>query len=135
MDEQAEFLPLPGEDEGGHIRIASEVVSVIAGIAAMEIDGVAGMASGGLVGGLSEMLGWKNLGKGVKVEVGERECTIDLFMIVRYGVRIPQVAERVQDNVKRAVETMTGLRVRSVNIHIQGVAFPEAQREAEARAK
>ncbi|PZN02772.1 MAG: Asp23/Gls24 family envelope stress response protein, partial [Bacillota bacterium] len=76
-----------------------------------------------------------NLGKGVKVEVGERECTIDLFMIVRYGVRIPQVAERVQDNVKRAVETMTGLRVRSVNIHIQGVAFPEAQREAEARAK
>ncbi|HEY8395013.1 MAG TPA: Asp23/Gls24 family envelope stress response protein [Thermaerobacter sp.] len=135
MDEQHEFLPLPGEDEGGHVRIANEVVSVIAGIAAMEIDGVAGMASGGLVGGISEMLGRKNLGKGVKVEVGDRECTIDVFLIVEYGVRIPQVAERVQDNVKRAVETMTGLRVRAVNIHVQGVAFPEAEREVEARAK
>ena len=135
MEDQGQFLPLPGEDEGGHIRIANEVVSVIAGIAAMEIDGVAGMASGGLVGGISEMLGRKNLGKGVKVEVGERECTIDIYIIVHYGVRIPQVAERVQDNVKRAVENMTGLRVRGVNIHIQGVAFPEPERPAEARAK
>lgn len=136
MDQQqADFLPLPGEDEGGHIRIANEVVSVIAGIAAMEIEGLAGMASGGLVGGISEMLGRKNLGKGVRVEVGERECTIDIYAIVRYGVRIPEVAEKVQENVKQAVENMTGLRVRAVNIHIQGVVFPESDRQGEARAR
>jgi uncharacterized alkaline shock family protein YloU len=113
----------------GSIRIADEVVGIIAGLAATEVAGVAGM-SGGLVGGIAEMLGKKNLSKGVKVEVGEREAAVDLFVIAEYGVRIPDVALRVQENVKRAIESMTGLDVVEVNIHVQGVGFaPEAKEE------
>jgi uncharacterized alkaline shock family protein YloU len=108
----------------GAIKIADEVVSIIAGLAATEIDGIAGM-SGGLVGGIAEMLGRKNFSKGVKVEVGEREAAIDLYIIVKYGVRIPDVALAAQENIKRAIETMTGLSVVEVNVHVQGVNFPE----------
>lgn len=108
--------------ELGSIRIADEVVAVIAGLAATEIKGVAGM-SGGLAGGIAEMLGRKNLGKGVKVEVGEREAAIDMFIIVEYGVRIPEVALQIQESVKSAIESMTGLTVVEVNIHVQGVSF------------
>ena len=108
----------------GTIKIADEVVSIIAGLAATEIDGIAG-TSGGLVGGIAEMLGRKNFSKGVKVEVGEREAAIDLYIIVKYGVRIPDVALAAQENIKRAIETMTGLSVVEVNVNVQGVHFPE----------
>jgi uncharacterized alkaline shock family protein YloU len=107
-------------NEIGTIKITDEVVAIIAGIAATEIPGVAGM-SGGIVGGIAEMLGRKNLSKGVKVEVGEREAAIDLYIIVEYGCRIPEVAWNIQEKVKKSVETMTGLNVIEVNIHIQGV--------------
>ncbi len=119
----------------GSIRIADEVVGIIAGLAATEIDGIAGM-SGGLVGGIAEMLGKKNFAKGVKVEVGEREAAVDLYIIVKYGVRIPDVALSVQENVKQAIESMTGLSVVEVNIHVQGVGFPDAEkREEEVRVR
>ncbi|MFA6850569.1 MAG: Asp23/Gls24 family envelope stress response protein [Selenomonadaceae bacterium] len=119
----------------GSIRIADEVVSIIAGLAATEVDGIAGM-SGGLVGGIAEMLGKKNFAKGVKVEVGEREAAVDLYIIVKYGVRIPDVALAVQENVKQAIETMTGLTVVEVNIHVQGVGFPdELKKEEEVRVR
>ena len=107
-------------EEVGGVKIADEVVAIIAGIAATEIAGVAGM-SGGLAGGIAEMLGRKNLSKGVKVEVGEKEAAIDLYIIVEYGSRIPDVAWEIQERVKKSVETMTGLNVVEVNIHIQGV--------------
>ncbi|MBO4401037.1 MAG: Asp23/Gls24 family envelope stress response protein [Selenomonadaceae bacterium] len=110
----------------GSIKIADEVVSIIAGLAATEIEGIAGM-SGGLVGGIAEMLGRKNFSKGVNVEVGEREAAIDLYVIVKYGVRIPDVALAAQENIKRAIETMTGLSVVEVNVHVQGVNFPEEE--------
>ncbi|MEX2356540.1 MAG: Asp23/Gls24 family envelope stress response protein [Thermaerobacterales bacterium] len=125
--------PLTTAGEGGEVRIGDDVVSVIAGIAAAEIDGVAGM-SGGFVGGISEMLGKKNLSRGVKTEVGEKDCAVDLYIVVDYGVRIPSLAQKVQENVKQAVEGMTGLRVIGVNNHIQGVAFPSDERSQEARA-
>lgn len=119
----------------GSIRIADEVVSIIAGLAATEVDGIAGM-SGGLVGGIAEMLGRKNFAKGVKVEVGEKEAAVDLYIIVKYGVRIPDVALAAQENVKQAIETMTGLSVVEVNIHVQGVGFPEAEpKEEEVRVR
>ena len=119
----------------GTIRIADEVVSIIAGLAATEVDGIAGM-SGGLVGGIAEMLGRKNFAKGVKVEVGEKEAAADLYVIVKYGVRIPDVALAVQENVKQAIETMTGLSVVEVNVHVQGVGFPETeQKEDEVRVR
>lgn len=123
------------DTELGSIRIADEVVAIIAGLAATEIKGVAGM-SGGLAGGIAEMLGRKNLSKGVKVEVGEKEAAVDMFLIVEYGVRIPDVAIRIQENVKGAIESMTGLNVVEVNIHIQGVVFPNPElREEELRVR
>ncbi|KNZ70718.1 hypothetical protein Tfer_0396 [Thermincola ferriacetica] len=123
------------ETELGVIRIADEVVAIIAGLAATEIPGVAGM-SGGLAGGIAEMLGRKNLSRGVKVEVGEKETAIDMFVIVEFGVRIPDVAHQIQENVKRAIESMTGLNVVEVNINIQGVVFPTPEpKEEEHRVK
>jgi len=104
----------------GSIKVSDEVVAIIAGIAATEVPGVAGM-SGGIAGGIAEMLGRKNLSKGVKVEVGEKEAAIDLYIIAEYGCRIPDVAWEIQERVKKSVETMTGLKVIEVNIHVQGV--------------
>ncbi|RKO68122.1 Asp23/Gls24 family envelope stress response protein [Desulfofundulus salinus] len=118
----------------GSIRIADEVVRVIAGLAATEVPGVAGM-SGGVVGGIVEMLGKKNLSKGVKVEVGEKEAAVDLFVIVDYGTRIPDVALRIQENVKKAIESMTGLSVVEVNVNVQGVAFSQEGKEEEHRVR
>lgn len=118
------------ETDLGSIRISDEVVAVIAGLAASEVEGVAGM-SGGIAGGIAEMLGRKNLAKGVKVEVGEKEAAIDLFTVVHYGVRIPDVALEIQQRVKEAVERMTGLKVVEVNVHVQGVAFAGEEEDAQ----
>lgn len=107
-------------NEIGAIKITDEVIAIIAGIAATEIPGVAGM-SGGIAGGIAEALGRKNLSKGVKVEAGEKQAAIDLYIIVEYGFRIPEVAWSIQEKVKKVVEEMTGLNVVEVNIHIQGV--------------
>lgn len=120
--------------ELGELRIANEVVAIVAGLAATEVEGVAGM-SGGIAGGIAEMLGRKNLSKGVKVEVGEEQAAVDLFVVVEYGVRIPDVAWKIQENVKRAIETMTGLEVVEVNVHVQGVHFPSEERVEELRVK
>lgn len=103
------------------IKIADDVVAVIAGVAVSEIPGVANMA-GGFAGGITEVLsGKKNLAKGIKVDVGEKETRIDVNIIVEYGTRIPDVAYEIQTKVKKAVETMTGLKVVEVNVHVQGV--------------
>ena len=110
--------------ELGSIRIADEVISVIAGLAATEVEGVASM-SGTIAGGIAEALGMRSLSKGIKVEAGLEETSIDIFIIVRYGARIPDVAWEIQENVKKAVENMTGLRVLQVNVHVQGVSFPQ----------
>ena len=112
---------IQNQDGGmGAVKISDEVVAIIAGIAAMDVPGVAGM-SGGIAGGIAEMLGRKNLSKGVKVEVGEKEAAIDIYIIVEYGYRIPDVAWEIQEKVKKTVEIMTGLTVIEANIHIQGV--------------
>ena len=107
--------------DNNEIKIADDVVAVIAGVAVSEVPGVAEMA-GGFAGGISEVLsGKKNLAKGIKVEVGEKDTKIDVNIIVEYGVRIPDVAFEIQNRVKKAVETMTGLNVVEVNVHVQGV--------------
>lgn len=115
-------------NEMGSIKINEEVVAIIAGIAATEVSGVAGM-SGGIAGGIAEILGRKNLSKGVKVEVGEKEAAVDLYIIVEYGSRIPDVAWEIQEKVKKSVETMTGLDVIEVNIHVQGVNIEKDYRK------
>ena len=117
------------ETNNEEIKIADDVVSIIAGKAVSEISGVAGMA-GGFAGGISEVFsGKKNLSKGIKVDVGEKEVKIDVNIIVEYGARIPDVAFEIQNRVKKAVETMTGLNVSSVNVHVQGVNIPEDKKE------
>ncbi len=117
------------EPEVGNIKIADEVVSIIAGLAAADVTGVAGMSSG-ITGGLAEFMGTKNnLSKGVKVDVKENEAVIDLYIIVKYGSRIPEVAWEIQEKVKNAVETMTGLNITKVNIHIQGVHIEKEKKK------
>ncbi len=118
----------------GSIKIADEVVAVIAGLAATEVPGVAGM-SGGIAGGIVEMLGRKNLAKGVKVEVGEKETAVDIHIIVEFGVRIPDVALNIQQNVKQAIENMTGLKVVETYVHVQGVSFPQMDHPEEEQQR
>lgn len=111
------------------IQIADDVVAVIAGKAVSEVSGVAGMA-GGFAGGISEVLsGKKNLSKGIKVDILGKEAKIDVNIIVEYGIRIPDVAFEIQNRVKKAVEAMTGLKVSSVNVHVQGVKTTEEKEE------
>lgn len=115
---EVEIVP---EEESNEIKIADDVIAVIAGVAVSEVIGVAGMA-GGFAGGITEVLsGKKNLAKGIKVETEDDNTKIDVNIIVEYGVRIPDVAFEIQNKVKKAVETMTGLNVLEVNVHIQGV--------------
>jgi len=129
-NDNARMLPT----ELGVVRIAEEVVSTIAGLAATEIKGVASM-SGGIGGGIAEVLGRKNLSKGIKVEVGTEEAKLDIFIIIEYGACIPDVAWDIQEGVKKAVEEMTGLRVTHVNVHVQGVHFPQDESEEAEEAE
>ena len=118
-----EVLEEKGEniEDNSNIRIADDVVAVIAGVAVSEVPGVAEM-SGGFTGGISEVLsGKKNLSKGIKVESSEKQTKIDVNIIVEYGIRIPDVAFEIQNRVKKAVESMTGLKVTQINVNVQGV--------------
>lgn len=118
------------QGETNTIKISDDVVAVIAGKAVADAPGVFAMA-GGFAGGISEVLsGKKNLSKGIKVDVGEKETKIDVNIIVDYGVRIPDIAFDIQNRVKSAVEGMTGLKVTAVNVHVQGVNT-EANTEAD----
>ncbi len=119
---EIEEVTISESTDNNEIKIADDVVAVIAGVAVSEVSGVAEMA-GGFAGGITEVLsGKKNLAKGIKVEVLEKETKIDVNIIVEYGVRIPDVAFEIQNRVKKAVETMTGLKVLEVNVHVQGVS-------------
>ncbi|GFR37578.1 alkaline-shock protein [Insulibacter thermoxylanivorax] len=108
----------------GTIRISDDVVATIAGLAATDTPGIAGM-SGGISEGLARRLSGKHVNKGVSVEVGETEAAIDLRVIVNYGAKIHEVCRDLQENVRDAVENMTGLTVVEVNVKVEGVAFPE----------
>ena len=122
-------------NEFGSVKISEDVVATIAGIAASEIEGVAGM-SGGITGGIADILGMKNTSKGVKVEVGDKQAAIDLYIIVDYGTKIKELGEKIQENVKKTVETMTGLEVVEVNVFVQGVNFAKkTDPEDEPRVK
>lgn len=104
----------------GEVQIADEVVAIIAGLAATEIEGVGSMA-GNITNELVGKLGMKNLSKGVKVEVTEEHVSVDLSLNMKYGYNIPSVSEKVQEKVKTAIENMTGLTVLDVNVKIAGV--------------
>ncbi len=108
----------------GEVKIADEVVAIIAGLAATEVSGVDAMA-GNITNELVGKLGMKNLSKGVKVDVTEEHVSVDLSLNMKYGYNIPKVSEMVQEKVKSAIENMTGLTVLDVNIKIAGVNLAE----------
>ena len=107
-------------EDVGQVQIAEEVIAVIASIAATEVEGVAKM-SGNITSEIAAMVGMKNLSKGVKIRIDEEKVDINLSLIMDYGVSIPKISREVQDRVKNSIETMTGLEVSEVNIHIAGI--------------
>lgn len=113
------------------VKISNDAIATYAGIAVSEVQGVYGMS--GTFAGITEALsGKKNLGKGIKVDADEKSAKIDVNIIVEYGARIPDVAFEIQTRVKKSVETMTGLKVLEVNVHVQGVhAITEKEKEQE----
>lgn len=111
---------LQDDEELGTVKIADDVVAMIAGLAATEVEGVTAMA-GNISNELMSKMGVKNLAKGVKVEVFGKSVKAELALIVEYGYNIPVVSQRVQEKVKTTVENMTGLEVADVNIRIAGV--------------
>ena len=104
----------------GEVQIADEVVSIIAGLAATAVEGVASMA-GNITNELVSKLGMKNLSKGVKIEIIDGVVTVDLTLNIEYGRNILETSKKVQEKVKSAIENMTGLEVADVNIHIASV--------------
>lgn len=115
------------QDGLGKIEIAPEVIEVIAGIAASEIDGVA-MMRGSFATGVVERLGKKNHGKGIRVDLTNNEIKIDVYCVLNFGVSIPKVAQSIQDNIRQALFNMTGLETNEVNIHVVNVNF-ETQKD------
>ncbi len=113
---------------GGEVRISNDVLAVIAGIAAGEIPGVAGM-TGGLVDNISEKLGRHDLRRGVKIDARGNTVSVALYISVEYGCRIPDAARKLQTKIKEAIENMTDLEVTAVDIHVQEVVFPEDRKK------
>ena len=106
-----------------NLNISEDVIGIIAGLAASEVEGIAGMTLG-FVDGINQILGGnKKYSKGVRISLDGKKVTIDLFVNVTYGVRIPDIAWAAQNAVKNAVENMTGLDVVAVNINVQGITF------------
>ncbi len=131
MKDTNNVLEMNPENNGlGKVEIAPEVIEVIAGIAASEIEGVASMR-GNFAAGVVERLGKKNHGKGVKVDLNEEGIIIDVYCVMIFGVSIPTVAQKIQDNIRQALLNMTALEVNEVNIHVVGVQFETKTQDVE----
>lgn len=119
------------ENPDGTVSFATDVVATIAGLAATEVEGVASMSSP--ASGLADMFSRKttrNFTKGVRIDLDDNQVTADITIVVEYGSPVPDVARGIQENVKKAIETMTGLTVRSVDVHVSGISFEREQRAA-----
>ena len=130
MASKKDNLPLTVDtdtEQTSSITYANEVVAIIAGVAAGEVEGIAGMCniSGGILGKN------RNITKGVKVEVGTEEASVDLYVIIEYGTPIQKAAQDAQENVRKSIESMTGLHVVRVDVHVQGVSFERENKELE----
>lgn len=122
--EERNTYAIQADESLGEVKIADEVVAMIAGLAAMEVEGVASMA-GNATRELISKLGMKSLSKGVKVDVLEGVVTVSLSLNLKYGYSIKDITTKVQEKVKAAIENMTGLEVADVNIRVAGVDVPE----------
>ncbi len=129
IEEEAVIPEEPIGRETDNVSIAPDVVATIAGVSASEIKGIAGMCSS-FAGGIAEMFGAKkNAAKGIKAELKENTAVIDMYIIVEYGYKIPELAWELQESVKNNVETMTGITVEKVNVHIDGISFKKAEEQ------
>ena len=118
-----------------NLNISEDVIGIIAGLAASEVEGIAGMTLG-FVDGINQILGSnKKYSKGVKISLEGKKVIIDLYVNVKYGVRIPDVAWAAQNAVKTSVENMTGLEVLSVNVNVQGITFDKKQEVVEEKVE
>ena len=110
-------------EELGNIHISEEVLSAIAAAAALEVEAVSSLAAN-LGSDIAELLGKKNLAKGVRVKMEDGKVEVDLSVLMAYGHTIPEMGKEVQDAVKNAIESMTGLEVSAVNVNVAGISFP-----------
>lgn len=127
-------LPLTTDNDttpSAKITYANEVVAIIAGLAANEVEGIAGMCS--VSGNILNKN--RNVTKGVKVEIGTEEAAVDLYVIVEYGTPIQRAAMDAQENVRKAIESMTGLHVVRVDVHVQGVSFEKENNALQSGAQ
>ena len=119
------------ENPNGTVSFATEVVATIAGLAATEVEGVASMSSQS--SGFADMFSRKNsrnFTKGVRIDLDDNKVTVDITIVVEYGSPVPDVARSIQENVKKAIETMSGLDVHAVDVHVAGVSFEREQKAA-----
>lgn len=117
--------------DNGNIKISDEVISTIATIAVSEISGVSGMG-GSLAGDIAEKFGKKTLTKGVKITMDNDDVILDLSVVLKFGLRIPEIAWNIQENVKKSVESMTGLNVAKVNVRVVGIAVDDSEAESKS---
>ncbi len=125
LDKQS--LELREDDGMGSVKIADDVVAMIAGLAATEVEGVAAMA-GNITHELMNKMGYKNLARGVKVEVYNKKVKVDLSVMMEYGYNIPATGQKIQTKVQSAIESMTGLSVTDVNVRIVGVNMKKTEK-------
>ena len=121
MSESKEYVSR--SDELGNIHISEEVLAASAAAAALEVEGVSSLAAN-LGSDIAELLGKKNLAKGVRVKMEEDKVEVELSVLMGYGHTIPEMGKAVQEGVKTAIESMTGLEVASVNVNVGGITFP-----------
>ena len=122
MSESKDYLVQPVEK--GTVNISEEVVAAIAALAISEVEGVYGLSSS-FTADLKEMLGRKNMSKGVKLTIEDEVVTVECFVVITYGSEIPAVAANIQDAVITAIESMAGLKVAAVNVDICGISAPK----------
>ncbi|WBW95327.1 Asp23/Gls24 family envelope stress response protein [Oceanirhabdus sp. W0125-5] len=122
--EEKKSLEKIEEMEKGTVKISDDVIGVIANLAINDVNGIVGITSG-IVEGFTNMFSKKNLHKGIKISFEENKASIDLNIVVEYGVKIQDVCHEAQKAVKTQVETMTGIDVEAVNIYVHDVVIPK----------
>lgn len=130
MSEQP-LLNVSNNPNLGKVEIAPEVIEVITGIAASEVEEVSSMR-GNFATGVAERLGKKSHSKGVKVDIGDNGITIDLYVVLNYGVKIPDIAQKLQSNIRQSLKSMTALEIEEINIHVVGIQMESSDSDNES---
>ncbi|MFA9555979.1 Asp23/Gls24 family envelope stress response protein [Evansella sp. AB-rgal1] len=131
-----QLIHIPDDkDELGKVEISPEVIEVIAGLAATEVEGV-GTMRGNFASGVVERLGKKNNhGKGVKVELKQEGINVDVYVLINYGFSIPEVCKKIQENIYQTLQNMTSIQLTEVNVHVVGVQLEQPKQDLEQSKK